>query len=76
MDRKKTHHEHLLNYCFSALQYIGEIDNKLLKRAQEYAEDSTGVHVDSFELLDDDEIDEDDDLSFKDEEDEEDEEDE
>lgn len=72
MDKKKTHHEHLLNYCFSALDYIGEIDKKLLKRAQEYAEDLTGVHIDSFELQDndDDEIEEDDDMPFGGEEDE------
>ena len=70
MSEKEKHLQYLLNYCFTALEYIGEIDKKLLKRAKQYAEDSTGVQIDSFELKDVDEIEEDtvDDLLFTDEE--------
>lgn len=68
MDDKENHQAHLLNYCFTALQYIGEVNEKLLKRAKEYAEDVTGVSIDSFELRETDDEIEYDDLSFSDEE--------
>lgn len=51
--------QHILNYCFSALEYIRNCDPEMFKRAKEYAEDQTGVEIDSFELVDKaDEVDE------------------
>ena len=51
--------QHILNYCFSALEYIRTCDAAMFKRAKEYAEDQTGVEIDSFELVDKaDEVDE------------------
>ena len=67
--------QHILNYCFSALEYIRNCDPEMFKRAKEYAEDQTGVEIDSFELVDKaDEVDEevDDHYGFGDDEDEED----
>ena len=38
--------QHILNYCFSALEYIRNCDPEMFKRAKEYAEDQTGVEID------------------------------
>ena len=58
-DEKLEQQQHILNYCFSALEYVRTCDAAMFKRAKEYAEDQTGIEIDSFELVDKtDEVDE------------------
>ena len=51
-DDEPTDKDQILNYCFSALEYVRTINPELLKRAQEFAEDQTGVQIESFKLED------------------------
>lgn len=51
-DDEPTNKDQILNYCFSALEYVRTVNPELLKRAQEFAEDQTGVQIESFHLED------------------------
>jgi len=46
----------VVSYAFAIMEYVKTTDPDLYKRAQEYAEDLTGVHMEDFSL---EEVDED-----------------
>jgi hypothetical protein len=52
-DKEKiAHQQQILNYCFTALDYIRSCDAVLFKRAKEYAEDQTDIEIEDFEIRD------------------------
>ena len=59
MEDKIKQQQEIISYCLMALDYVRNCDPNLFKKAKEYAEDQTGIEIDSFELVDKtDEVDE------------------